>query len=221
MRTLSSIVRRELTLAMRRKSDAVTVVLFFVLVACLFPLGIGSEPALLRTLGPGVLWVAALLSSQMGLHRLFADDHADGTLEHMALSPRSFEWLVAGKILAHWMVAGLPVVVLAPLLGLQFGLGADTLSPMLLGLLLGTPVLSLIGAVGAALTLGLRGGGALMSLLVLPLYVPPLIFGAGAIEARLSGLDASGHLALMGAILVVALTLAPWAVSTSLRIALE
>ena len=211
MRTLSAILRRELTLAMRRKSDALTALLFFVIVASLFPLGIGPEPAELRRIGPGVLWVAALLSSQLGLHRLFADDFADGSLEQMALSPTPFTWLVAG----------LPIVILAPVLALQFDLGAPALATMVVGLLIGTPLLSLIGSIGAALTLGLRGGGALLSLLVLPLYVPALVFGAGAVEARVSGLESTGHLALLGAMLVVALFFAPLAATAALRIALE
>src|SRR6516164_1633982 len=202
MRTLWAILRRELLLAMRRKSDAVTALFFFVIVTSLFPLGIGPEPRLLRTIGPGVLWVAALLSTLLGLHRLFADDLADGTLEQMALSPPAFVWLVGGKILMHWIVTGLPVVLLAPLLGLQYDLDTRSLGPLTLGLLLGTPLLSMIGAIGAALTLGLRGGGALLALLVLPLNIPALVFGAGAVEAQVAGLDYSGHLSLLAAMLV-------------------
>ena len=221
MRTLWAILRRELLLAMRRKSDAVTALFFFVIVTSLFPLGIGPEPHLLRKIGPGVLWVAALLSTLLGLHRLFADDHADGTLEQMALSPTPFAWLTAGKVLAHWSMTGLPLVLLAPVLGMQFGLDAGALGILTLSLLLGTPLLSMIGAIGAALTLGVRGGGALLSLLVLPLYVPALVFGAGAVEAQTAGLNYSGHLALLAAMVVVALFFAPLAVTAALRIALE
>jgi heme exporter protein B len=221
MNSLSAILHRELTLAMRRKSDVFTALTFFVIVASLFPLAIGPEPALLRKIGPGVVWVAALLSTQLGLHRLFAEDHADGTLEQMALSPTPFSWLVAGKILGHWVVTGLPLVVVAPVIGLQFDLGTDAMVTMTIGLLIGTPLLSMIGAIGAALTLGLRGGGALLSLLVLPLYVPALVFGAGAVEARMTGLDDAGHLALLGAMSIVALFFAPLAVTAALRIALE
>lgn len=221
MTTLWTVLRRELLLAMRRKSDVMTALFFFVIVVSLFPLGIGPEPQLLRKIGPGVLWVSALLSTLLGLHRLFADDHADGTLEQMALSPTPFPWLMTGKILAHWLTGGLPLVLLAPVLGVQFDLPGDALLLLTLGLLLGTPLLSMIGAVGAALTLGLRGGGALLSLLVLPLYVPALVFGAGAVEAQVSGLDYSGHLALLAAMLVVALFFAPLAVTAAIRIALE
>jgi len=216
-----AIVRRDLLLAMRRKSEVLTAVFFFVIVVSLFPLGIGPEPALLRKIAPGVLWVAALLATMLGLNRLFAPDHADGTLEQIALSPTPLGLLVTGKIIAHWLVSGLPLVLLAPVLGIQFDLATDALGILVLALLLGTPLLSLIGAIGAALTLGLRGGGVLLSLLVLPLYVPTLIFGAGAVEAYLSGLPAGGHLSLLAAMLVVALFFAPWATTAALRIALE
>jgi heme exporter protein B len=221
MDSLKAMLARELTIALRRKGDALTSLFFFVIVVSLFPLGIGAEPAMLRTIGPGVLWVAALLSSMLGLHRLFADDHADGTLEQLALSPGAFPVLVAGKVLAHWLVTGLPLVVLAPLLALQFGLGAEAMPAIVAGLLLGTPLLSLLGAIGAALTLGLRGAGALLPLLVLPLYVPTLVFGAGAVQASEAGLDPRAHLALLAAMLVVAAFFVPLAVSSALRIALE
>ena len=157
--------------------------LFYVLVVVLFPLGVGADPALLHALGPGVLWVAALLASLLSLPRLFAADFADGTLEQIALSRYPLPALISGKILAHWATTGLPVTVLSPLLGLQFGLRGDELAVLALGLLLGTPTLSLLGAIGAALTLGLRTGGGLLALLILPLYVPILIFGAGAVDA--------------------------------------
>ena len=221
MKAVFAVVRRDLLLAMRRKSEVLTAVFFFVIVASLFPLGVGPEPALLRKIAPGILWVAALLATMLGLNRLFAADHADGTLEQMALSPTPLGLLVTGKIIAHWLVSGLPLVLLAPVLGLQFDLAADALGVLVLALLLGTPLLSLIGAIGAALTLGLRGGGVLLSLLVLPLYVPTLIFGAGAVEAHVSGLAAGGHLSLLAAMLAVALFFAPWATTAALRIALE
>jgi len=216
-----AVLHREFLLALRRKSDVLTVLFFFVIVTSLFPLAIGPEPRLLRTIGPGVLWVAALLSTLLGLHRLFADDLADGTLEQMALSPPAFVWLVGGKILMHWIVTGLPVVLLAPLLGLQYDLDTRSLGPLTLGLLLGTPLLSMIGAIGAALTLGLRGGGALLALLVLPLNIPALVFGAGAVEAQIAGLDYTGHLSLLAAMLVAAAFFAPLAVTAAIRIALE
>jgi heme exporter protein B len=216
-----AIVRRDLLLAMRRKSEVLTALFFFIIVVSLFPLGIGPEPALLKKIAPGILWVAALLSTMLSLNRLFATDHADGTLEQLVLSPTPLGLLVAGKILAHWLVSGLPLVLLAPVLGLQFDLEPSALGILIVALLLGTPLLSLIGAIGAALTLGVRGGGVLLSLLVLPLYVPALIFGAGAVEAHISGLGATGHLSLLAALLALAAFFAPWATTAALRIALE
>lgn len=221
MNPLFAIIRRDVLLAARRKSEALTALFFFVIVVSLFPLGIGPDPHLLRKIGPGVLWVAALLATLLGLNRLFADDFLDGTLEQMAVSPTPLGWLVAGKILAHWLVSGLPLVVLAPVLGLQFDLPPEALGVLTLGLLIGTPLLSMIGAIGAALTLGLRGGGALLSLIVLPLYMPALIFGAGAVEARIGGLAAGGHLSLLAAMLVLSFFFAPLAATAAIRIALE
>lgn len=221
MKAFTGILRRDLLLAMRRKAEVLTALFFFVIVSSLFPLGIGPEPSLLRKIGPGVLWVGALLATMLGLQRMFATDHADGTLEQMVLSSAPLPVLVAGKIAAHWVVSGLPVVVLAPVLGLQFDLDAEALVVLTVGLLIGTPVLSLLGAIGAALTLGVRGGGALLSLLVLPLYIPTLIFGAGAVQAHLSGQGAGGHLSLLGALLAVTLFFAPWATTAALRISLE
>jgi heme exporter protein B len=218
---LLTVIRRDVLLAMRRKSEVLTALFFFVIVTSLFPLGIGPEPALLRKIAPGVLWVGALLSTMLGLQRMFAADHADGSLEQMALSPSPLVLLVAGKIAAHWLVCGLPLVLIAPVLGVQFDLDAGALGILVLSLLLGTPLLSLIGAIGAALTLGVRGGGVLLSLLVLPLFVPTLIFGAGAVEAYLAGLGAGGHLSLLGAMLVLAGFFAPWVTTAALRIALE
>jgi heme exporter protein B len=208
-------------MVMRRKSEVLTALFFFVIVSSLFPLGIGPEPALLRKIAPGVLWVGALLATMLGLQRMFAADHADGTLEQMAISPTPLVLLVLGKIVAHWLVSGLPLVLMAPVLGIQFDLDTGALGVLMLALLLGTPLLSLIGAIGAALTLGVRGGGVLLSLLVLPLYVPALIFGAGAVESHIAGLGAGGHLSLLAAILVMAAFFAPWAATAALRIALE
>ena len=221
MKALLAVIRRDLLLALRRKADVLTALFFFVIVTSLFPLGIGPEPALLRKIAPGVLWVGALLATMLGLHRMFAADHADGTLEQMALSPQPLALLVAGKNIAHWLVCGLPLVVLAPILGLQFDLDPASLCVLTMGLLIGTPILSLVGSVGAALTLGVRGGGALLSLLVLPLYVPTLIFGAGAVEAQQSGMGYSGHISLLAALLALAVFFAPWATTTAIRIALE
>jgi heme exporter protein B len=219
--TLLCIVERDLLLAFRRRSDVLTLVFFFVIVITLFPLGVGPEPALLRTMAPGILWVAALLAAMLSLARLFAPDFGDGTLEQMLLSPEPLTVIVIGKVAAHWLVSGLPLVLLAPLLALQFDLPGDAIAVLALSLLLGTPVLSLLGAVGAALTLGLRGGGVLVALLVLPLYVPVLIFGAGAVGAQMSGAGGSAHLLLLGALLAAAAALAPWCAAQALRIALE
>jgi heme exporter protein B len=187
----------------------------------LFPLGIGPEPATLRTIAPGVVWVAALLASLLALSRLFAWDYADGTLEQLALSPQPLVVLVAAKVVAHWLVTGLPLVLIAPVLGLQFDLPGDALTMMVFSLLLGTPTLSLIGAIGAALTLGARGGGGLLALLVLPLYIPVLIFGAACVSTTLAGLQVSGHLSVLGALLLIAIVLGPWAAGAAIRIALE
>ncbi len=221
MSAMLAILRRDLLVVLRRKSEVLTALFFFVIVSSLFPLGIGPEPALLRKIAPGVLWVGALLATMLGLQRMFAADHADGTLEQMAISPTPLVWLVVGKIAAHWLVSGLPLVLIAPVLGLQFDLDAGALGVLMLALLLGTPVLSLIGAIGAALTLGVRGGGVLLSLLVLPLYVPVLIFGAGAVESHIAGLGAGGHLSLLAALLVLSVFFAPWAATAALRITLE
>lgn len=221
MNAMLAVIRRDLLLAMRRKSDVLTAVFFFIIVVSLFPLGIGPETALLKKIAPGILWVAALLATMLGLARLFAPDHADGTLEQMVLAPVPLGLLVMGKIIAHWIATGLPLVLLAPVLGLQFDLDSGALGILVVALLLGTPLLSLIGAIGAALTLGVRGGGVLLSLLVLPLYVPALIFGAGAVEAHISGLGAGGHLSLLAALLALAVFFAPWATTAALRIALE
>jgi heme exporter protein B len=218
---IRTIIGRDLTLAMRRRSDVMTTLFFFVIVVSLFPLGIGPELDTLRLIAPGVFWVAALLASMLALEKLFAADFEDGTLEQMLLTPQPVFVLVLAKVFAHWLITGVPLVLLSPLLGLQYDLGFETLGVLLLSLLLGTPALSLIGAIGAALTLGLRGGGVLVSLLVLPLYIPVLIFGAGAVEANVSGLGETGHLLMLGAILLVALVAAPLATSAALRISAE
>ena len=215
------IIRRDLLLAMRRRSDVLTTLFFFIIVVSLFPLGVGPEMNMLRTMAPGVVWVAALLASMLSLGRMFASDHLDGTLEQMLLSPQSLSMLVLGKALAHWLVTGVPLVLMAPVLGIQYDLPGEALLVLTASLLLGTPVLSLIGAIGAALTLGLRGGGVLVSLLVLPLYIPVLIFGAGAVEASAAGLGAEAHMSLLGAFLLASVALAPWTAGASLRISVE
>ena len=221
MSALLAMIRRDLLLVMRRKSEVLTALFFFVVVTSLFPLGIGADTALLRKIAPGVIWVAALLSTLLGLQRIFAADYADGALEQIALSPQPMVLLVAGKMIAHWMVCGLPLVILAPIIGIQFDLDTSSLYILMGTLLLGTPVLSLLGSIGAALTLGVRGGSILMSLLVLPLYVPVLIFGAGAVYANSVGLDTSGHFSLLGALLILALAFVPWVTAAAVKIAIE
>jgi heme exporter protein B len=216
-----SLVLRDLLLALRRRGDVATALAFFVIVASLFPLGIGAEPNLLREIAPGVIWVAALLSSLLSLKRLFESDHADGTLEQMLLGAAPLGVVVAAKTAAHWLVSGLPLVLIAPLLALAYDMAAPLYGVLVLSLALGTPVLSIIGAVGAALTLGLRGGGVLLALLVLPLYVPVLVLGAGAVAMADAGLAPDGQLLLLGALLVVAAAFAPWAAAAALRISLE
>lgn len=215
------IIQRDLLLAMRRRSDVLTTLFFFVIVVSLFPLSVGPEMNMLRTMAPGVVWVAALLASMLSLGRMFSSDYQDGTLEQMLLSPCSLSMLVLGKAFAHWLVSGVPLVLMAPVLGIQYDLSVDALLVLTASLLLGTPVLSLIGAIGAALTLGLRGGGVLVSLLVLPLYIPVLIFGSGAVEASAAGLGYEAHFSLLGAFFLVSLVFAPWAIASSLRISID
>jgi heme exporter protein B len=221
LKALNCIIRRDLLLAFRRRSDVLTTLFFFVIVATLFPLGVGPEATLLRTMAPGILWVAALLASMLALGRLFAMDYEDGTLEQMLLAAEPLTVIVIGKVMAHWLVSGLPLVLLAPLLAVQFDLPRESVAVLFFSLLIGTPVLSLIGSIGAALTLGVRGGGVLVSLLVLPLYIPVLIFGAGAVGAEASGLGSSAHLLLLGGVLAGAAALAPWATAAALRVSLE
>jgi heme exporter protein B len=214
-------LQRDLKLALRSRAELGVQLLFYVIVVSLFPLATNPERTLLATMGPGVLWVAALLASLLSLPRLFAGDHADGTLEQIALSPNPLEALVSGKILAHWLTTGLPVALLAPVLGIQYAMDAESLLVLTAALLIGTPVLSLLGAIGAALTLGLRAGGSLLALLILPLYVPVLIFGAGAVDAARAGLGIAANLSLLGAGLLVAVVGAPFAAAAAVRIALD
>jgi heme exporter protein B len=215
------IVVRDLTLAWKGRVDVLSTLFFFLIVVSLFPLGIGPETNLLRLIAPGVVWVAALLASMLSLGRLFANDYQDGTLEQLLLTPQPLYLVVLGKVLALWLVSGMPLALLSPVLGIQFGLSSNTLFVLAVSLLLGTPVLALIGSIGAALTLGLRGGGLLLSILVLPLYIPVLIFGSGAVDASITGLGLEGSLSLLGALLVLSLVFAPWATSAALRISLE
>ncbi|MDH5539730.1 MAG: heme exporter protein CcmB [Rhizobacter sp.] len=218
---LRCLFERDLRIALRRRSDTVAALVFFVIVVSLFPLGVGPEPTLLRSMAPGVVWVAALLASMLSLARLFADDHHDGTLEQLLLSAVPLPLLVASKIAAHWLCSGLLLALMSPLLALQFDLSPSATGVLMVSLLLGTPLLSLIGAIGAALTVGVRGASVLLSLLVLPLYIPVLIFGAGAVDASNAGLGVAGHFSLLGAMLVVASFLAPFAAAVALRISME
>ena len=215
------LVWRDLILAWRRRADVMATLFFFVIVVSLFPLGIGPEGQLLRAIAPGVVWVAALLASMLSLGRMFANDYQDGTLEQMMLTNQSIYLLVLGKALAHWLVSELPLVIIAPLLGVQFGLAQNNLGTVAVSLLLGTPVLSLIGSIGAALTLGLRAANVLVALLVLPLFIPALIFGAGAVEASVNGASARPWLLLLAATLIVTVVFGPWATGAALRISVE
>jgi heme exporter protein B len=221
IQTLLAVIHRDLLLAMRQRGDVANVLLFFVLVVTMVPLGVGPDKDILRLIAPGIVWVAALLSAILSLGRLFALDYADGTLEQILLSGQPLALAVLGKISAHWLMTGAPITVLSMVLAEMFDLAPAPSATLVASLLLGTPCLSLIGAVGAALTLGLRGGGVLVTLLVLPLYVPILIFGAGAVETSAGGLSPQSHLMLLGGLSLAAGALAPWAIGAALRISLE
>jgi len=218
---LLAVVRRDLLLARRRHVEALLPVGFFVVAAGLFPFGVGPQPDLLRQIGPGVVWVCALLSAMLSVTQMFSSDHQDGSLEQMLLAPQSLYALVVGKVLAHWLSSGLSLVLVSPLLGLLFGLSGEVTAMLALTLLLGTPILSLMGALGSALTLGLRSGAALIFLLVLPLTIPTLIFGMGAIGAVDAGLPADAHLSLLAALLILTALAAPVATAAALRISLD
>jgi heme exporter protein B len=215
------LVRRDLRIALRRRGDVLNVLVFFLVAASLFALGVGLAPELLRAMGAGVVWVAALLAAMLSLPRMFAVDLAEGTLEQMLIAPQPLGILVAAKIASHWLLTGLPLALFAPLIGLQYQLSADALCTLLAGLLIGTPVLSVLGAAGAALTLGARAAGVLLGLLLLPLYVPVLVFGAGAVLATLTGVNPAAQLALLGAFLAVSCVVGPPAACAALRIALD
>ena len=221
MKAFGAIVARDLRLAARRRIEALLPLVFFTVGISLFPLGVGPEAQTLRQIAPGVIWVCALLAAMMSLTQLFGADHADGSLEQMLLSGHSPVSLAAAKILAHWLVSGLPLIVAAPLFGVLFDMHGAAIAAMTGSLVLGTPILSLLGGVGAALTLGLRSGGMLLILLVVPLAVPALIFGTGAVGAVESGLSPRGHFSLLGALLIATALLAPLAAAAALRISLE
>ncbi len=221
MNSWLALVGRDLRLALRQQADAAMIVLFFVLTAGIFPFGVGPEPNLLARIGPGVIWVTALLAMLLSLERLFLVDYEDGSLDILILGPLPMELVVLAKALAHWLTTGLTLIIAAPVIALLYGLDAEALPVLLLAMLLGTPVLSLIGTVGAGLSLGARRGGVLIPLLVLPLTVPVLIFGVAAVEAALAGLTVRPHLLILGAMLLAALPLAPWAAAAALRQAAE
>lgn len=220
-KALWATLRRDLLVTARHRADAVTGLVFFVVVASLFPLGVGSDTRLLREIGPGVVWVAALLASLLSLPRLFVADHADGTLEQLLLRPHPLALLALAKVGGHWLTTGLPLVLVSPLLGLQYGLSGEAIGVLVLSLLVGTPMLSLLGAVAAALSLGLRGAGVLTALIVLPLNAPLLIFGSGVVQAQMSGLPVGGLFSVLGALLAIGLVTIPSALAQAMRIACE
>jgi heme exporter protein B len=215
------LLRRDLTLAYRRRAELVNPLLFFVLVTAMFPLGIGNDPRLIEAVGPGVIWVAALLAALLSLDAMFRSDYDDGTLEQFMLSAHPISVLVLAKVLAHWLVTGLPLFIAAPLLAVLLNIPTDAIPTLMLTLVLGTPVLSLIGSVGVALTVGLRRGGVILSLLILPLYVPVLIFATDAVKTAIVGIPTTAQLSILSAMLVGSLVLAPLATAASLRISLS
>lgn len=220
-RAFLAIIRRDLVLAFRRRAEMINPLLFFILVITLFPLGIGAQPNLLQAIAPGVIWVAALLAAMLSLDSLFRSDFDDGSLEQMLLSPHPASLLVLAKVIAHWLVTGLPLLLVAPLLAVFLGLPSHALGVLLLTLLLGTPVLSLIGAIGVALTVGLRRGGMILSLLVLPLYVPVLIFAGNAVQMAAGGLPVDAQLSILTSMLLLALVLAPWPTAAALKMSMH
>lgn len=218
---VTALIRRDLILALRRRAEIANPLLFFVLVITLFPLGIGAQPQLLHTIAPGIIWVSALLAAMLSLDSLFRSDFDDGSLEQILLSSHPTSILILGKITAHWLVTGLPLLLIAPLLAVFLGMPTHTLGILLVTLLLGTPVLSLIGAIGVALTVGLRRGGMILSLLVLPLYVPVLIFASNAVDRANSGLPVHAQINILIALLLLALVLAPWPTAAALKMSVN
>jgi heme exporter protein B len=216
-----AVYTRDIRLALRRRVEALLPVVFFVVAVSLFPVGVGPEPQTLRVIAAGVVWVCALLASMLSVANLYALDHSDGSLEQMLLSGHPPTVIAAAKAAAHWTITGAPLVLAAPVIGLLLGMSPGALATLVAALLLGTPVLSLLGGMGAALTLGLRSAGVLLILLILPLTVPALIFGSGAVGAVDSGISASGHFSLLGALLIFTALIAPLATAVALRIALE
>lgn len=219
LNVMSNLFCRDLLLAHRRRGEILQNVIFFVVVCSLFPLGIGPELSVLKTIAPGVIWVSAFLATILSLNRLFLNDYQDGSLEQIVLSEQPLSMLLLAKIAAYWVTSSLPIVLLSPLIGMQFGLDLKLNLVLALGLLIGTPVLSLLGAIGASLTLGLRGGGVLMSLLILPLCIPILIFGAGAVSSASVGIDVTPNFSIMFGFLAFCLGFAPVTVGFSIRAA--
>ncbi|MFA7430851.1 MAG: heme exporter protein CcmB [Rhodospirillaceae bacterium] len=221
MNALLAVIRRDLRLALRQGSDSMMVVAFFVLTVVLFPFGVGPESGILERVAAGVLWVTALLASMLSLDRLFQTDYEDGSLDLLTMAPMPLSVVVLGKVAAHWLTTGLPLILAAPVLAVLLNMNNEGFGVLIAAMLVGTPTLSLIGAVGAALVLGARRGGVLLSLLVLPLYVPVLIFGVSAIDAAVMGMEYRAQLLIMGAMLLVSLALCPWATGAALRQAVE
>ncbi|ARR48756.1 TPA: heme exporter protein CcmB [Photobacterium damselae] len=219
--SITQVIRRELLIAFRRQADVFNPLWFFIIVITLFPLAVGPEPKLLARIAPGIVWVAALLAALLSMERLFRDDFADGSLEQMMLMPTPLPVLAFAKVIAHWLLTGLPLIIISPLLAILLSFDWSTWLAVVLTLLLGTPTLSFVGAIGVALTVGLRKGGVLLSLLILPLYIPVLIFATSAIDAASLGMAYNGQLALMGAMLVGSATMAPFAIAASLRISVN
>ncbi len=216
-----ALLKRDLLLAFRHRGELANPLLFFAIITTLFPLGVSPEPVILKKIAPGVIWIAALLSALFSLENMFRSDFDDGNLEQMALSPYPLPALVLAKIMAHWLVSGLPMLLMAPVLGLLLALPESALQTLMLTLLLGTPLLSLIGSIGVALTVGLKRGGVLLTLLILPLYIPVLIFATQAVTAATAGLPVEGQLYFLAALLMLGLTLAPIAGAAALRISLS
>ena len=217
MRCFVVLLRRDLSLALRQGSDAAIALMFFVIVVTLFPLGVGPEPDVLERISSGIIWVAALLAAMLSLDRIFQTDYDNGSLELILLTPVPLEVLVLAKCLAHWLTTGLPMILIAPLLAIFMNMQLEAFPVLLASMALGTPVLSLLGGVGAALVLGARRAGTLVTLLIVPLTIPLLIFGVSAIEAAATGHSAKAHLLILGAIFMASLPLAPWATAAALR----
>ena len=221
MKKFVFIVRRDLHMALRQGVDNLMIVAFFAIAVILFPFGIGPEPNILARIAPGIIWVAALMSSMLSLERLFQNDFDDGSLELLALQPVALEITVVAKVFVHWLTTGLPLIIVAPILAIMMGLPEEGLWSLIIALCLGTPCLSLIGAIGAALILGARRGGTLLSLLVLPLYIPVLIFGVSSVDAIINEFSNKSQFLILSGFLLASIALCPWACAAALRQSLE